>query len=310
MSVNELLVAEVRQFNRFYTGMLGLLNQHILDSRYSLSEVRVLYEIAHTENCTAGQLTALMQIDGGYLSRILKAFEKDGMVLRRKSPSDGRTFYLQLSAKGKKMMASLDEQSSGQIAGLLAPLAPFEQGRVQHALQTIRELLSGKQEEQQDEIVYRHQLLPGDVGYLIYLHGELYARETGYNLEFEQYVCKTFYEFLDSYSPSKDRVFLAIHQHRIVGAVAILGASRHLAQLRWFLVHPDFRGKGVGKKLIEDALAFCREKNYQKVYLLTTSMQTTAIGLYVKMGFRKTGEKYLQQWGQQLYEQRYDMDLV
>lgn len=309
MSSNSQVVSDVRSFNRFYTGMIGLLNQHILDSQLSLSEVRVLYEIGQLGKCTAGQLTGILGIDGGYLSRMLKRFEKNGWLLRQQSTADGRTFFLQLSAAGKKLMAQLEDKSTREIHQLTDPLSEKEQQQLTGAMKTIRQVLSNDKNEENSDIHIRYNLLPGDVGYLIYLHGHLYARECGYNLEFESYVCKTFYEFLPTYNPAKDRMFIATVNNQMVGAVAILGSSRHLAQLRWFLIHPDYRGKGLGKRLLQEALDFCREKDYQKVYLMTTSMQEAAIGLYKKAGFRKTGEKYLQLWGQQLYEQRYDMDL-
>lgn len=309
MSSNSQVVTDVRSFNRFYTGMIGLLNQHILDSQLSLSEVRVLYEIGQLGKCTAGQLTSILGIDGGYLSRMLKRFEKNGWLLRQQSTADGRTFFLQLSAAGKKLMAQLEDKSTREIHQLTDPLSEKEQQQLTGAMKTIRQVLSNDKDEENSAIHIRYNLLPGDVGYLIYLHGYLYARECSYNLEFESYVCKTFYEFLPTYNPAKDRMFIATVNNQMVGAVAILGSSRHLAQLRWFLIHPDYRGKGLGKRLLQEALDFCREKDYQKVYLMTTSMQEAAISLYKKAGFRKTGEKYLQLWGQQLYEQRYDMDL-
>jgi DNA-binding MarR family transcriptional regulator/N-acetylglutamate synthase-like GNAT family acetyltransferase len=309
MSTNAEMVKSIRQFNRFYTGLIGLLDQHILDSNFSLSEVRVLYEIGHMENCTAGKLIESLQIDGGYLSRILKIFEKDRMVSRRQSPTDGRTWFLQLTAKGKKLLQTLDVRSNQQIAQVLEPLSDGQQQAVAASMQTVQQVLSANHNITLSDLVFRHQLLPGDVGYLIYLHGELYAKETGYNLEFEAYVCKTFYEFLQNYNPAKDRVFLATYHNRIVGAVAILGHSKYLAQLRWLLVHPDMRGIGLGKKLVEDALAFCHEKQYKQVYLLTTNQQTTAAALYKRAGFKKTGENPQQMWGHQLQEERYDLEL-
>ena len=309
MSKESQVISDIRSFNRFYTGMIGLLNQHILESNLSLSEVRVIYEIGQLGKCTAGQLIGILKIDGGYLSRMLKKFEKNGWLNRQQSTADGRTFFLHLSAAGKKMLAGLEEKSTREIRALTAPLSEKQQLQVAGAMKTIQQVLSAGEGAPVSDIHIRYNLLPGDVGYLIYLHGQLYARESGYNLEFEAYVCKTFYEFLPTYNPAKDRMFLAVADNQIVGSVAILGSSRHLAQLRWFLIHPDYRGRGLGKKLLEEALLFCREKDYQKVYLMTTSMQETAIALYKKAGFRKTGEKYLQLWGQQLYEQRYDMDL-
>lgn len=300
----------MRKFNRFYTGLIGLLDQHILDSNFSLSEVRVLYEIWHTEQCTAGKLIERLKLDGGYLSRMLKVFEENNIVIRKQSATDGRTWLLQLSAKGKRLMQTLDERSNEQIRQVLDPLPAAKQEEVAASMSTIEQLLSGKNDITLSDIVFRNELQPGDVGYLIYLHGDLYARETGYNLEFEAYVCKTFYDFLQSYDPAKDRVFLAVYRQRIVGAVAILGHSRYLAQLRWLLVHPDMRGIGLGKKLVTDALAFCREKQYKQVYLLTTNQQTTAADIYLKAGFKKTDIQPQQIWGHQLYEERYDLELV
>jgi DNA-binding MarR family transcriptional regulator/N-acetylglutamate synthase-like GNAT family acetyltransferase len=306
MSANTDNVNTIRRFNRFYTRQIGLLDQHILDSPFSLSEVRVLYEIANTDNCTAGQLTESLLIDGGYLSRILKNFEKNGIVSRRPAATDARTRYLQLTAKGKKLMQTLDARSSRQIADVLAPLSAGQQQAVVQSMQTIQQALSERRPVSLADIVFRHELLPGDAGYLIYLHGELYAKETGYNLEFEAYVCKTFYDFLQHYHPSKDRVFLATYNNRIVGAVAIAGHSKTQAQLRWLLVHPDMRGIGLGKKLVQDAMDFCREKQYKQVYLLTTDQQTTAARLYSAAGFVKTAEVPQQMWGHRLKEVRYE----
>jgi len=309
MSANTDQVNTVRQFNRFYTRQIGLLDQHILDSAFSLAEVRVLYEIGHTDNCTAGQLTESLVMDGGYLSRILKNFEKNKVVSRRPSATDARTRYLQLTAKGKKLLQTLDERSSRQIAEVLAPLGAGQQQAVVESMQTIQQALSERRPITLADIVFRHNLLPGDVGYLIYLHGELYAKETGYNLEFEGYVCKTFYDFLQHYHPSKDRVFLATYNNRIVGAVAIVGHSKELAQLRWLLVHPDMRGVGLGKKLVQDAMNFCRQQQYKKVYLLTTDQQTTAAKLYLQAGFVKTEEVPQEMWGHRLKEVRYEWQL-
>ncbi|WP_298734606.1 bifunctional helix-turn-helix transcriptional regulator/GNAT family N-acetyltransferase [uncultured Chitinophaga sp.] len=307
MSTTAATISAMRKFNRFYTGVIGLLDQHILDSDFSLSEVRVLYEIWHTEQCTAGKLAERLQLDGGYLSRMLKTFEQQHIVNRKQSAADGRTWFLQLTAKGKRLMNTLDQRSNEQIRQVLDPLPAHQQQEVTRSMETIEHLLSANRKISLEDLSFRNELLPGDAGYLIYLHGDIYARETGYNLEFEAYVCKTFYDFLQQYDPAKDRVFIASWQQRIVGAVAILGHSSELAQLRWLLVHPDMRGIGLGKKLVADALAFCREKQYKQVYLLTTHQQTTAADIYIKAGFKKTGTEPQQMWGHQLREERYDL---
>ncbi|MEC5144320.1 bifunctional helix-turn-helix transcriptional regulator/GNAT family N-acetyltransferase [Chitinophaga sp. 212800010-3] len=312
MDLGNPVVGEIRSFNRFYTGMIGLLNQHILESSLSLSEVRVLYEIGQSGKCTAGQLISTLKLDGGYLSRILRKLEKNGWLSRHQSTADGRTFFLQLNAAGRKALAALNEKSSQEISQLITPLSQTAQRKVTDAMKAIQSVLSAGEQPavaNDTDIRIRYTLEPGDVGYLIYMHGYLYARETGFNLEFEAYVCKTFYEFLPTYNPNKDRMFLAIADGRIIGSVAILGASRHQAQLRWFLIDPEYRGRGLGKMLLQEALSCCREKGYQKVYLMTTSLQETAAVLYKKAGFRKTGEKLLQQWGTELFEQRFELEL-
>jgi GNAT superfamily N-acetyltransferase len=204
----------------------------------------------------------------------------------------------------------LEERSTSQIQELLTPLPEDQQKALAAAMKTIRHILSEESAISAEDITFRRQLLPGDAGYMIHLHGSLYAKEAGYNLEFETSVCKSFYEFLEAYNTSKDQVFLASHGTQIVGTIAVSALSRYIVQIRWFLVHPDFRGLGLGKKLLNEALAFCREKGFQKVYLMTTNKQVTAADLFRKVGFRKTGDKQMNMWGVHLSEERYDMDLL
>ncbi|MCW3465363.1 bifunctional helix-turn-helix transcriptional regulator/GNAT family N-acetyltransferase [Chitinophaga nivalis] len=302
------LVGDIRHFNRFYTNMIGLLNLQILDSNLSLSEVRVLYEIDHREKCTAGQLIAALQVDGGYLSRMLKKFEQEGWLLRQQSAADGRTFLLYLSAKGKKKMAALNEKSSADVQRMLTPLNTQQQQEVASSMKTIEQHLLTPAAT--PDIRFRYTLQPGDIGYLVHMHGSLYGQESGFNVVFEAYVCKTFYDFVPTYNPDKDRMILATLNDRIIGSVAIVNTSKHQAQLRWFLIDPSCRGQGLGKKLLQQAMDFCREKNYRKVHLMTADTQTTAIALYKREGFRKTTEKRHQQWGQELCEERYDVELA
>lgn len=155
----------------------------------------------------------------------------------------------------------------------------------------------------------RHNLNPGDVGYLIHMHGWIYEKECGYNHLFEGYVCKTFYAFLESYDIEKDRIWLAEANREIIGSIAIVGHSNTKAQLRWFIIHPDFRGIGLGIKLIGEALKYCREKGYKHVFLETTSDQKTAIGMYIKQGFKKSTEHKNIIWGKELIEQTYELHL-
>jgi ribosomal protein S18 acetylase RimI-like enzyme len=155
----------------------------------------------------------------------------------------------------------------------------------------------------------RHRIKPGDIGYLIYLHGVLYAKEYGYDQTFEAYVAGGLAKFIQSFSSDKDRIWLAEINGRIIGSIAIVGHSKTEAQLRWFLVHPDYRGLGIGKKLLEDAVGFCRERRFKSVFLWTTSELVEAAHLYTSFGFGKTKEKTHKIWGKKLTEERYDLHL-
>ena len=308
------LIQGVRRFNRFYTNVLGLLEQHMLSSDYSLSEVRVLYEIGCSENCTAKQLIEELKIDPGYLSRIVKRFEKCNYIERIRSKEDGRLYYLHLTEQGKEILEKLDKLSNEQIAQLLERVPKERQKHLIQGMETIEELFSkrlGTQESAfaEKDISIRSELKAGDIGYLIHLHGWIYAKECGYNYKFESYVCKTFYDFFENYKENKDKFWFAECNGEIIGAIAIVERSVKKAQLRWFILHPKFREKGLGKTLLHKALEFCREKKYESVYLETTEDQKTAIKMYTKAGFKKINERKNNEWGKKLIEQTYKMNL-
>ncbi|MHB1454886.1 MAG: GNAT family N-acetyltransferase [Saccharofermentanales bacterium] len=158
-----------------------------------------------------------------------------------------------------------------------------------------------------DMISIRDELRPGDVGYLIHLHGWIYAKECGFNHEFEGYVCKTFYDFYNRYSPDKDRIWFAEYGSEIVGAIAIVGHTPTRAQLRWFILHPSFRGLGLGRTLMNKAMDFCKEKGYTNLFLETTVDQKTAVEMYLKAGFRVVSEEKVTMWGRDLLTQTYEL---
>ncbi|MBV7532053.1 bifunctional helix-turn-helix transcriptional regulator/GNAT family N-acetyltransferase [Chitinophaga sp. sic0106] len=299
----------VSEFHTFYESVAATLNAHRSTHSLSGAEIRILSEISVNQHPNAGQLATATNTDPGYLTRIIRSLEKQGLASRAPSRTDARSFALHPTEQGKHILVDLQMASRDNVLQLLQPLNVRQQEQLATAMTAIRQLLKGDSDGT-PEVSFRHQLLPGDIGYLIHLHGELYAREAGYNLEFEAHVCKTFAEFLSTYSPAKDRIILAVANGKIIGSIAVVGATRQLAQLRWFVVHPDYRGLSIGKRLLEEALAFSKEKYYQTVYLMTTSIQEQAGALFKQSGFRKTGEKLMQMWGQQLYEQRYDKDLV
>lgn len=155
----------------------------------------------------------------------------------------------------------------------------------------------------------RHRIKPGDIGYIIYLHGILYAEESGYDETFEAYVAAGLAEFIQSYSPEKDRIWLVEAKDQIIGSVGVVGRSKTVAQLRWFLVHPDYRGLGIGKKLLTEALQFCKQCRYKTVFLWTTSGQAEAVRLYARFGFKKTEDKTHKIWGQKVTEEKYELNL-
>lgn len=302
------IIQTIRRFNRYYTNVLGLLDQHLLNSDFSLSEARVLYEIQNTEHCTAKMLIDKLSIDAGYLSRILKRFDKLGLIYRVQSDKDGRSYYLYLSDQGREMLHKLDALSDEQIRKLIEGLSEHRKGLIAKSMTAIEGSLSGE-EDRGPGVVIRTELRPGDVGVLIHLHGWLYAEECGYNHGFEGYVCKTFHEFFQHYDREKDRFWLAEADGHIVGAIAIVGHTPDKAQLRWFILHPDFRGRGLGKTLLNEAVKFCREKGYRNVFLETTEDQKNAIRMYENVGFRKTGERPNEAWGVSHVEQVFELHL-
>ncbi|MEC0328378.1 helix-turn-helix domain-containing GNAT family N-acetyltransferase [Paenibacillus macerans] len=305
-SVHHPIIQAVRRFNRFYTNILGLLDQHMLNSDFSLSEARVLYEIGNTPNCTAKMLIELLSIDPGYLSRIIKRFEKMGLAYREQSKEDGRLYYLFLTDQGKETLARLNGLSDGQIYQMISRLPEQEQLQLAQGMQSIEAALSEKPALTGEEIVIRSELRPGDAGYLVHLHGWIY-QERGYNHRFEGYVCKTFYEFFENYSPGKDRFWFAEANGNMVGAIAIVEHSPDKAQLRWFVVHPQYRGIGLGRRLLDEAMNYCREKGYPKVFLETTEDQQQAIRMYTRVGFVKVAEHPSNDWGKPLVELTYEL---
>lgn len=304
-------INQIRSFNRFYTSHIGLLNQHFLESPYSLTEVRVLYEIGEHQSVTAQYLCDILYLDKGYMSRILNLFSKKEIISKIKSKDDGRAYHIVLTDTGKELLKELNNRSAGQILNFAQKLGSEEKNMLVNSMKTIQNLLSTNYDNHilAGEVTFREGLRPGDIGYLIYLHGILYSKESGYSLEFEGYVAKTFADFLGHYSPEHDRVWLAEYNQQIIGCIAIVHHGEKEGQLRWFLTHPVFRGTGIGKRLLKTAIDYCREKDYDNVFLLTTSIQQRAIGMYKKAGFIQTESVESDQWGKTLYEERFDLKL-
>jgi len=302
------LTSKIRSFNRFYTTHLDILSQHYLDSNYSLTEVRILYEISESEMITAQKVAQILNLDKGYLSRILKRFSKEDLIEKVASSEDKRAFNLKLTSSGNTLMKDFNLKSEKQIENKIENLNFFEKENLGQSIQTIKNLLTETKPSPED-ISYRYNISPGDIGYIIYLHGYIYGNESNFSNEFEKYVIKTFYDFLEKYSPENDRLWMAEYNNKIVGCIAIVHQPKEEAQLRWFLLDPAFRGLGIGKKLLNDAVAFCREKEFKNVFLLTTSLQNTALEMYKKVGFQLTKSEEVEEWGKTFNEERYDLKL-
>lgn len=301
-------IGMIRSFNRYYTNVLGLLNQHILDSSYSLSEVRILHEIEKTKCCTASMLADTLSMDVGYLSRILKKFQKAGLIEKKPSKEDKRSQYLTVTPLGKENQDQFNERSDHQIEKMVDMLSEEEIKILARDMTSIETILTRGENIKREEVVIRDDVRPGDAGYLTYLHGWIYKKEYDYSTAFEGYVAESFYQFLIHYNPERDRLWSAEHHGEIIGCIGIVGHEDR-AQLRWFLLHPDYRGIGLGKELFDQAMSFAREKGFKKVYLETTNDLTRAIGMYTKAGFIKTAEKENRAWRDDLIGLEYEMEL-
>lgn len=302
-NTTNLRVAAIRKFNRFYTNIIGLVNQTILESPYSLAEGRVLLEICNAKKCTARELTEILQIDPGYLSRILRRFKNDGLIGTNKSASDGRSQILFITEKGREIFSQLSEASSTQLIDLLAQIPQGAQHKLVNHMAAIQNMLSG----QIDTSIIIRDYQPGDVGYIAHRHGVLYAQEYELDQVFEKYVLQSLVMYLENQSACK--LFVAECCGTIIGFIGVVEVSKTIAQLRWFLIEPEFRGVGLGRKLLSTALEYCKQKNYNHVFLWTFKGLDTACHLYEGFGFNLTEEKENNTWKSKLIEQRWDAAL-
>lgn len=301
-------VSVIRGFNRYYTNILGLLDQYILESDLSLSEVRVLHEIGKTEKCTSKMLVDILCMDAGYLSRILKKFYKMGLLRKEKSSEDGRAQYLYLTSHGRERMDDLNNSSDEQIAKIIKPLTEIDKNFLVHNMASIETILSNGKNIKLDDISIRTDVRSGDIGYITYMHGLIYKEEYGYSTAFEAYVAESFYEFLINYNPDKDHLWCAEHSGNIIGCIGIVGHGER-AQLRWFLINPYYRKIGLGKKLLDKVLDFAKSKKYKSIYLDTTDDLSRAIKMYTKAGFVKKSEKRNNSWKENVTELEFELKL-
>lgn len=298
------IISEIRGFNRFYTDLLGLLNKHILNSPYSLTEARVLFEIDKIRHCTANTLTERLDIDKGYLSRILNRFELDKLIKKEISHFDRRALVLTLTQTGRETLSLLEDKSSEQIIKMIKHLSVDEQLYLAETMKNIRNtLMNGF-----SPITIR-TFRPTDIEVIVKRHREIYEAEYGFGSEFGDYVEKYINEFNKSFDDAKENMWVAEENGEFVGVIAVVHADDRNAQLRWFVIEPKFRGGGLGRRLMQTAINFCRLKNYRHVFLWTVSTLEAARYLYRNYGFILNETKANNTWGKHLTEERWELDL-
>jgi DNA-binding MarR family transcriptional regulator/N-acetylglutamate synthase-like GNAT family acetyltransferase len=300
-------VESVRRFNRFYTKRIGVLRKGLLASPFSLTEVRVLYEIAHRENATATDLLRELALDAGYVSRILKGFEGRGFLVRKASEADARRTLLALTHRGRSAFASLDSRASGEVGSMLKGLAAPEQVRLIKAMGTIEQVLGGGSKNPSPFLLRTHQ--PGDMGWVVHRHGALYAEEYGYNEEFEALVAEIVATFIRNFDPRRERGWIAEMDGEVVGSVFLVKKNRTVAKLRLLLVEPKARGLGLGKRLVSECVRFARQTGYKKVTLWTQHDLYAARHLYKQAGFQRVHQERHHSFGQDLIAETWELDL-
>src|SRR4051812_1690517 len=300
-------ISAVREFNRFYTRQIGILQENLYQSQFSLTEVRVLYELAHRNSVTATELRQELGLDAGYLSRMLSGFRRRGLIAKEKSAADGRQSFLRLTSRGREVFTPLDTRSHDEVKTLLAKLDAGSQERLVAAMGRIQNLLGGRKEEHPAYILRSHR--PGDMGWVIHRHGVLYQQERGYDEHFEALVAEIAAKFIRNFDAKREHCWIAEREGEIVGCVFLVKQSKNVAKLRMLLVEPSARGLGLGKRLVEECVRFARHAGYKKITLWTQSDLDAARGIYRKAGFRVVYKKPHHSWGQDLVEEVWDMRL-
>ncbi len=299
------VITEIRGFNRFYTNVLGLLDQHILNSGYSLTEARVLFEISKTDCCTANQLCSILEMDRSYMSRVIRKFERDGLIIRHTDDQDGRNLKIHLTEKGNAVFQELNNRSNEQIANIIAKLNSADCEELIHAMRTVKKHISLATKN-----ILIRPFRESDVAYVIDRQLSLYQSERHFTTDiWKKYLTQGVLELIGKFDAERDCVFILECNGSPAGCIAITHAENGAAQLRYFLLEPEMRGLGMGTALLNKALDFCREKKYSHVFLWTVSAQETARKLYGKAGFARTETGKNDSWGAPVLEEKWELDL-
>jgi DNA-binding MarR family transcriptional regulator/GNAT superfamily N-acetyltransferase len=303
-------ISAVRRFNRFYTRQIGVLRKTYLDSSYSLGEMRVLYEIAHAGARTASDITRALDLDAGYLSRVLRNFEKIGLITRKTSAEDARQSHLALTARGAKTFAPFERRSQNQTSAMLGKLKPAEQARLVAAMDLIETLLAGEAASPAETPRYiLREPRAGDFGWIVTRHAQIYADEYGWTDPFEGLCAQIVADFVNKYDPKFDRCWIAEMNGENVGTVMLVKDSPGIARIRLLLVDPKARGLRLGQRLVDESIKFARADGYKKITLWTHSVLTTARHVYEKAGFKLMRSEKHKSWGKPVTSEHWDMEL-
>jgi DNA-binding MarR family transcriptional regulator/N-acetylglutamate synthase-like GNAT family acetyltransferase len=303
-------VASVRQFSRFFTHRMGILEEGLLASPFTLAQARVLFELGTRRHPTAKDLIDTLGLDGGYLSRILQGFVKARLLATRQSAADARRTELSLTPKGRKAFVGLDRKSQRSVGDLLKPLSIAQRGRLLRAMRDVQNTMEGADPSHDPVIVVRPYGV-GDVGWAIERHGQLYADEFGWNAEFEALVATLFAKFATQHQEGSEQFWIAEVDHQRAGCVFVVRSEKdpYSAQLRCLLVDPIARGLGVGRRLVDECIAFSRTAGYRRMILWTNDVLLSARRIYEAAGFSLIEESPHHSFGRDLVGQFWGRDL-
>jgi DNA-binding MarR family transcriptional regulator/N-acetylglutamate synthase-like GNAT family acetyltransferase len=300
-------VEAIRRFNRFYTRKIGVLQEGFLGSAYSLAQGRVLYELAHREKPTAAVVGAELDLDAGYVSRILRGFKKDGLIRAERSQADGRETLLSLTARGRTVIATLDRRSNEDVSARLRGVSEADQRRLVAAMDEVESVLGPRAVAIEPYILRPHQ--PGDMGWVVSRQGLLYAQEYGWDEQYEALAAKIAANFIEKFDSRRERCWIAERRGEIVGAVFLVKHSHTAAKLRLLHVEASARGLGIGKRLVDECVRFARRVGYKKITLWTQSILFAARRIYKQAGFRCVGKKRHRSFGHDLVAETWELKL-
>ena len=300
-------VDAIRRFNRFYTRRIGALQPGYLGSPFPLPQARVLYELGQRGESTASELGAELDLDLGYLSRLLHGLRRQGLVQGQAAREDARRVRLSLTARGRKAFQQLDARSRDEVAGMLGKLAAPEQARLVGALEAVEKVLREDPPRREEIILRPHR--PGDMGWVVHAHGRIYHEEYGWDERFEALVAGIAKDFVEKLDQSRERCWMAEMDGEPVGSVFLVKASKTVAKLRLLIVAPKARGRGLGKRLVQECIAFARAKGYRKLVLWTQSNLAAARHIYAEAGFRLARRQRHREFGYDLTGEHWQLKL-